>query len=33
MSISELTTSQIFFETIWSPGGVTITLAEIGIFS
>ena len=26
--ISELTTSQIFFATVWSPGGVIITFAE-----
>ena len=28
LSISELTTSQNFFVTVWPPGGVIITFAE-----
>ena len=28
LNISELTTSQNFFVTVWSPGGVIITFAE-----
>ena len=28
LSISELTTSQKFFVTVWQPGGIIITLTE-----